>query len=137
MEIGFNEKEAKVLAELAETKGVSQEQFIRQGLALLQAIQLGIYKIEEDPNHPVNQLRMQKAPQVGIPDKPVKFVFEGLLTCGHPEDGGKALVGEMEGVDGFANPELFVRIQSWDEAKDHADMQKINNKQIRVTVETV
>lgn len=50
------------------------------------------------------------------------------------QDGGQAQLVE------FANPietGLFVRVQSWDDQREHAEMAQLLNKRVRVTVEVL
>ena len=64
------------------------------------------------------------------------FDFSGKITPQHvdSEDGGKALICTF--VDKPDEPAgLFVRVQSWDESKEHTDFNKLIGRKVRVTVE--
>ncbi|AFU88274.1 hypothetical protein CcrColossus_gp404 [Caulobacter phage CcrColossus] len=66
----------------------------------------------------------------------MKVVMEGVVDP-KKEDGGMALIAE-----GFEhNPHepngMFVRLQSWDEKKEHITFNQFVGKKVRVTVEVV
>lgn len=50
------------------------------------------------------------------------------------QDGGKAQILEFAGSNEIG---LFVRVQSWDPDREHADMALMMNKRVRVTVEVL
>ena len=50
------------------------------------------------------------------------------------EDGGRALICEVPTPD---DETFFVRLQSWDDTKEHATFKKFAGRLVRVTVETV
>lgn len=73
------------------------------------------------------------------------FVLEGKVpgisdshfsTCDNTEvskeDSGMAQIIEIGGETG-----IFVRIQSWDETKEHQKLSTLMGKHVRVTIETV
>lgn len=71
----------------------------------------------------------------------MKFVFEDTVEF-HSEDGGCALVSEnIQDPHTDPNNGLFVRIQSWDERRDHPYRhvlaRLLDGKRVRVTVELV
>ncbi len=59
--------------------------------------------------------------------------FEGRLEL-HTEDGGRALIGEVEGAD---DDRTFVRLQSWSDDKQHPELAALDGKRIRVTIEVL
>lgn len=48
------------------------------------------------------------------------------------EDGGRA---KILSLDDNSEVGLFVRVQSWDETKEHKDFNQLLGKRVRVTVE--
>jgi hypothetical protein len=48
------------------------------------------------------------------------------------EDGGRAKIIQ---IDGPEDTTLFVRIQSWSDAKEHPDFDALIGKHVRVTIE--
>lgn len=52
------------------------------------------------------------------------------------EDGGCALI-ESIGTEGDEETGIFVRVQSWDETKEHKDFNALKGKRVRVTIEVV
>lgn len=48
------------------------------------------------------------------------------------EDGGKAMILERQGLDG-----LFVRVQSWDETKQHKAFSTLKGKRARLALEAI
>lgn len=52
------------------------------------------------------------------------------------EDGGQAIIATIGG-NGPEERGVFVRIQSWDETREHAEMNKLLGKKIKVTIETI
>lgn len=52
------------------------------------------------------------------------------------EDSGCALIEDV-GTDGVEDNGVFVRIQSWDETKEHKDFNALKGKRVRVTIEVV
>ena len=66
----------------------------------------------------------------------MKIVMEGVLDEVDREDGGMALIGH--GIE--ENPEhegFFVRLQSWDETKEHKTFNQLRDRKLRVTVEVI
>lgn len=65
-----------------------------------------------------------------------KFEFVGVINPDE-EDGGRALIAEVESVD--PDSHLFVRIQSWDEeqaiSNTHPEMNSMIGKKVKVTIE--
>lgn len=61
----------------------------------------------------------------------MKIILESKIEA-TSEDDGMALIADVASVDGF-----FVRLQSWDDAREHAAMNSLLGRQVRVTVETV
>jgi len=73
-------------------------------------------------------------------EEKAKHVIETTLNQSEidSEDGGQALIfttsrekddDEMQG--------MFVRIQSWDEIRDHEEFNKFVGKKIRITIEEI
>lgn len=52
------------------------------------------------------------------------------------EDSGCALI-ESIGQDSDDDTGMFVRVQSWDETKEHKDFNAFKGKRVRVTIEVV
>ena len=50
------------------------------------------------------------------------------------QDGGQAWIAEFGMPDETG---MFVRLQSWDPARDHGGMNLLMNKRVRITVEVV
>jgi len=72
----------------------------------------------------------------------MKAVFTGVVADGNEtdyeedysvEDGGQARI-QTFGSPPDDESGLFVRLQSWDEDKEHKDWQKLAGKKIRITV---
>jgi hypothetical protein len=67
-----------------------------------------------------------------------KFTFEEVFDNKNAmierEDGGCAMIGT---ISDNADVGMFVRIQSWDEGKEHKDFKSLLGKKIRVTIEVV
>ncbi len=55
-------------------------------------------------------------------------------TCVEAEDGGQAQIAEFATT---SETGLFVRVQSWDDQRKHAEMAQLLNKRVRVTVEVL
>lgn len=62
-----------------------------------------------------------------------KFVQEGVLVI-KQEDGGMALIGEIHEEN---DSQMFVRVQSWADDKQHTDIAPFLGKRVRVTVEVM
>lgn len=61
------------------------------------------------------------------------ITFEGQCEP-EKDDGGQALIAEF----GEASvPQMFVRLQSWDEQKQHQVMRDLEGKRLRITVEVI
>jgi hypothetical protein len=139
LEWDLNEKETKAMEDLCAGKGLNPQQIMRQSLSLLQAIHLGLYKVSENRDNPFYHDLAKYQELTGKPVPPAYFSFEGTLICTE-EDKGQAKIGELSVPEGERDTDsdtLFVRIQSWDEKKEHPDMKKIEGKKIKVTVEEV
>jgi hypothetical protein len=65
-----------------------------------------------------------------------KIILEGVVEC-KKEDGGQALIAEVGDVVGNKDSEFFVRLQSWDENREHPEMNSFKGKKVRVTVEVI
>jgi hypothetical protein len=65
-----------------------------------------------------------------------KISFIGKLDQVTTEDGGQALISDPFELSAGDNG-IFVRVQSWDEEKEHKEFKKFQDKEIRITVETV
>lgn len=76
-----------------------------------------------------------------------KIILTGKVDC-DKEDGGRALIASIEDQveppfvpTVFDNPEdsceFFVRLQSWDDGKEHTLMKSIQGKKVRVTIEVI
>lgn len=59
-----------------------------------------------------------------------EVVFEGWANAPKEEDGGMAMIVELDPVNG-----MFVRLQSWDTRGDHAALRRLVGARLRVTVE--
>jgi hypothetical protein len=62
------------------------------------------------------------------------LAFEQTVTPDdvNTEDGGRAKIIQIDGPD---DTTLFVRIQSWSDAKEHPDFDALIGKSVRVTIE--
>ena len=82
--------------------------------------------------------RLTESPDYS-PEKPQEEkVFETILKPEEviKEDGGQAMVFTVS--DPFQEENgLFVRIQSWDENKEHTEFKKFEGRKIRITIETI
>lgn len=72
----------------------------------------------------------------------MKIAFEQRLEVESIDDDGQAIIACLTQIDGlhcshFLPRSLFVRLQSWDEARQHEDMYKFIGKRVRVTVEVI
>jgi hypothetical protein len=67
----------------------------------------------------------------------IKHVFEGVVEIDSEDDGGRALTADIPGDGSQADPCLLVRLQSWDEARQHVAFRRLFGRRVRVTVETV
>ena len=61
-----------------------------------------------------------------------------VVTCEgqvipHEEDGGQALIAQIDSADEC----FFCRLQSWDPERRHAVMNRLRGKRVRVIVETI
>lgn len=63
--------------------------------------------------------------------------FEGVLNQGHSEDNDQALIFELTEIDENPLDTMFVRVQSWDDQKEHLQIKQFINKKIRITIETI
>lgn len=64
------------------------------------------------------------------------FISESIIDSDvQTDDGGQALIYSL--YDDDKENGLFVRIQSWDESKEHEDFKKLVGKRIKVTIETI
>ena len=62
------------------------------------------------------------------------FILEGVPDV-HKEDSGMFLQAEL--ID-YSEPEIFIRIMSWDDTGEHKDLhQLLNSSKLRVTIETI
>jgi hypothetical protein len=63
------------------------------------------------------------------------FTFEQTITSDdvNTEDGGCAKIIQIDGDD--TDEGLFVRIQSWSDAKEHPDFDALIGRSVRVTIE--
>lgn len=64
-----------------------------------------------------------------------KKIFEGDFEPIY-EDGRQALYGDVV-TDDVSDEGMFVRLQSWDEEKEHEALKLFAGKRVRVTVETL
>lgn len=64
-----------------------------------------------------------------------KYVFEGLIKVDY-EDSKQAAIGQVDGYDN-KDPTLFIRIQGWDETRQHPTLSNIDGGIVRVTVEVL
>lgn len=73
------------------------------------------------------------------PEKPpVKKTFETILKPEEviKEDGGQAMIFTAS-TPFEEEMGLFVRIQSWDEKKEHTEFKNFEGRKIRITIETI
>lgn len=73
----------------------------------------------------------------------MKVVFEDVVKY-KSEDGGRALIAEIEGKADPEDTNMFVRLQSWDDEHEvedckflHEFARKLEGKRVRVTVEVI
>jgi hypothetical protein len=66
----------------------------------------------------------------------MKKIFEGILENDRVEDGGQAVLPNLNEGE-TPNNGMFVRIQSWDEELKHEEIQPFLGKKVKVTVEVV
>ena len=52
------------------------------------------------------------------------------------EDGGQARIFTCSDDD-YANTGMFVRVCSWDETREHSDLNKFIGKKIKITIEEI
>lgn len=64
-----------------------------------------------------------------------KFVTVGNVEARY-EDSRMAMIVQIDDNEEYDNG-MFVRIQSWDETKQHADASRMLGKRVRVTVEII
>lgn len=66
-----------------------------------------------------------------------KFVFEGPIVPEEisREDGGQAVYVHIPSTDEACN--LFVRLHSWNEQRDHMEMASLVGRKVRLTLELV
>lgn len=65
-----------------------------------------------------------------------RYVLDGVVKYDR-EDSGCALISENIGFDEEGTHNMFVRIQSWDENKQHRHALSLAGKRVRVTIEVV
>jgi hypothetical protein len=67
-----------------------------------------------------------------------KKVFEKKLNTEEmtKEDGGQAMIFTISEPFEEENG-MFVRIQSWDENKEHKELKKFEGRKVRITIETI
>lgn len=53
------------------------------------------------------------------------------------EDSGQAIILTTAGDGVEGGPGMFVRVQSWDETRQHEELRKFNGRRLRVTVEVI
>jgi hypothetical protein len=68
-----------------------------------------------------------------------KFVIEALSGEPDVEDGGQARILHIESDDPkhCHSAFHFIRLQSWDETREHAIIRQFEGKRVRVTVEVI
>lgn len=66
----------------------------------------------------------------------MSLILEGLVEV-HTEDGGMSMISEDIYCDPDLDHGLFVRLQSWDRLKKHADLSALAGKKVRVTIEVL
>lgn len=80
-------------------------------------------------------------PDYVAPKLKVKKVFQGEINTNNTdiEDRGQALITtiDSDGTNEEENNGMFVRIQSWDENKQHEEFKKFEGRKIRITIETI
>ena len=62
-----------------------------------------------------------------------KIIVEGTAKSEY-QDGDQALIIE---VNSCVSECVFVRIQSWDESKQHRELEVLKDKRLRVTIEVL
>ena len=68
----------------------------------------------------------------------MKIVVEGTVTGGTREDGGQAMICELDDIsDTTTDGKFFVRLQSWAEDAEHTTLPLLVGRRVRVTVETL
>jgi len=68
-----------------------------------------------------------------LPSGQFRRLTESEVPCSQ-QDGGQAMIIEMgTGIES----QMFVRLQSWDVTREHAEMQTLMGKRISVTVEVL
>jgi hypothetical protein len=70
----------------------------------------------------------------------MKFITQGKVVIERHEDGGQAKICEAFPINtGNSDEEngMFVVLKSWDEDTDHADLQMLLGKKIKITIETI
>lgn len=81
---------------------------------------------------------IEKRPNYVAPKLTEKKVFEKRLNPeeAQKEDGGQAIIFTVSEPFEEENG-MFVRIQSWDDKKEHTDLKKFEGRKIRITIETI
>jgi hypothetical protein len=72
-----------------------------------------------------------------------KIILTGDVIC-DKEDGGRALIAEVGSMEsGILHDDeddydaFFVRLQSWDDRREHTIMKSLEGKKVRVTIEII
>lgn len=83
-------------------------------------------------------LTLESRPDYTEPKLYEKKVFEKRLNPeeAKKEDGGQAIIFTVSEPFEEENG-MFVRIQSWDDKKEHTDLKKFEGRKIRITIETI
>ena len=68
----------------------------------------------------------------------MKIEFNGRIKW-DKEDGGMARIATIDDMVGGSDPDrgLFVRVQSWDETKEHLLAKKLTGKKVKITIEVL
>ena len=67
-----------------------------------------------------------------------KFIFEDMFdeknAMIEKEDGGCAMIATISDDDETG---VFIRVQSWDDNKEHEDFKSLIGKKVRITIEVI
>lgn len=69
--------------------------------------------------------------------KRIKKVFEGILDQESTEDSGKSIICDIVEADENHHDTMFLKVQSWDETKEHNQISQFINKKVRITIEVI
>ena len=66
-----------------------------------------------------------------------KKVITGLVQYTKHEDGGQALLVDLDFVQPREDNGMFVILQSWDETGKHTELTQYLGRRVRITVEVI